>query len=379
MKLPIAKEVMKIIVKAQVEGKEVQPVAFSSLPGIGKTRIIEKIAKELGYAFLNVSIPTVTSEELSGLPDFANAPDMAEYSLTKSNMAKSTEWTVCNLIADANRLARKHNGCLLLLDDLHELNLSTSPYMYSLLEERALGQYKLDSRVGIACAMNDSDEAGFSGMKSPIKDRCSILPVEFDFDYWYNSHGKFLNYLIASFIKLNPQYIQEDESTEIEQFLTPRSCTYFGHELDEYESDFIVKNAMELAKMKMSKSAATAFAKHVEYLDKIDFSSIVKARKQLDIASMKPIDAILYAYIVNYIETEKDAEYLIDMIEANINEASFLGFLSGELYTKWLIQQAGKPTTKGIAEIIDALLNPKTSKLQIPSRDKFFNYIIEFM
>jgi len=304
---------------------------------------------------------------------------MAEYSLTKSNLAKSTEWTVCNLIADANRLARQHNGCLLLLDDLHELNLSTSPYMYSLLEERALGQYKLDSRVGIACAMNNSDEANFSGLASPIKDRCSILPVEFDFDNWFNSHGKYLNYLISSFIKLNPHYIQEDESTQIEQFLTPRSCTYFGYELDEYQPEFIVENALELAKMKMSNSAATAFTKHVEYLSKIDFSGIVKERKKLDISSMKPIDAILYAYIVNYIDTEKDAQYLIDLIEANITEASFLGFLSGELYTKYQIQTKGKKVTKGISEILDALLNPTTSKLTIPSREPFFNYIVEFM
>jgi len=67
MKLPIAKKVMKINIKAQVEGKEVQPVVFSSPPGVGKTRAIEAIAKELDYAFLNVSIPTITSEELSGL------------------------------------------------------------------------------------------------------------------------------------------------------------------------------------------------------------------------------------------------------------------------------------------------------------------------
>ena len=379
MKLSIAKEVMKTNVKAQVEGKEVQPIVFSSSPGLGKTRTIEAIAKELNYAFLNVSIPTITSEELSGLPDFADAPDMVEYSLTKSSMAKSTEWTVCNLIADANRLAREYSGCLLLLDDLHELSLSTSPYMYSLLEERALGQYKLDSRVGIACAMNNSDAANFSGLASPIKDRCSILPVEFDFDDWYNSHGKYLNYLIASFIKLHSQYIQEDESTGIEQFLTPRSCTYFGSELDLYSPEFIAANAKDLAEMKMSKTAAIAFTKHVEYLNKIDFSSIVKSRDLVDLSIMKPIDAILYAYIINYIETKADANYLCDLIETNINEASFLGFLTGELYTKYLLREAGKPITEGISLIIDAIIAPDSTDIQIKSRDKIYEYMIEFM
>ena len=284
------------------------------------------------------------------------------------------------MIMEANRKANEsENGCILLLDDLHRINMAVAPYLYGLLEERKLGSYKLDPKVAIICAMNDSDEAGFSGMDSPIKDRCSILPVEFDFDTWYNGHGKFLNYLVASFIKLNPQYVQEDESTEIEQFLTPRSCTYFGHELSQYEPEFIAENAFELAKMKMSKSAAVAFAKHVEYINKIDFSSIVKERKMLDISTMKPIDAILYAYIINYIDTEKDAEYFVDLIEANITEASFLGFLSGELYTKYQIKQAGKTITKGTDAILDALLDPANSKLTIPSRDKLFEFIVEFM
>jgi len=379
MKLQTALEVIKVNIIAQIAGKSIQPVVFAGKPGLGKTRSIESLTTTLNYGLVHYSVPELNSELLSGLPSFVNAPDMTKYSKTNSSLAQATDWTVPMMIMEANRLAEQHNGCVLFLDDLHRINMSVAPYLYGLLEERALGSYKLDPRVALVCAMNDSEEAGFSGMDSPIKDRCSILPVEFDFDSWFNSHGKYLNYLISSFIKLNPHYIQEGESTQIEQFLTPRSCTYFGYELDEYQPEFIVENALELAKMKMSNSAATAFTKHVEYLSKIDFSGIVKERKKLDISSMKPIDAILYAYIVNYIDTEKDAQYLIDLIEANITEASFLGFLSGELYTKYQIQTKGKKVTKGISEILDALLNPTTSKLTIPSREPFFNYIVEFM
>ena len=379
MKINIAKEVMRVNINSQIKGIEVQPLIFAGKPGTSKTRTIEALAKELNYAFLNVSCPTMTSEELSGLPNFTETPNMSKYSLVGSSLAQGTEWTVCNLIADANRLADEHNGCVLLLDDLHELNLSTAPYMYSLLEERALGQYRLDSRVAIVGAMNDSDEANFNGLASPIKDRCSILPVEFDFDHWYETHGKFLNFKIASFIKINPQYVQEDESTEIEQFLTPRSCTYFGNELDEYDNKFISNNAYDLALMKMSKTAAVAFAKHIEYLDKINFEKLVKERTPLDVSTMSPLDGILHSYITNHIVTKSDAEYLISLIESNIDEASFLGFMSGELYTKYQIKQKGKPITKGIELMIDALLNPSTSELKIPNRDKFYSYIVEFL
>lgn len=304
---------------------------------------------------------------------------MTKYSTTGSELAQATDWTVPMMIMEANRLATEGNGCVLLLDDLHRVNMSVAPYLYGLLEERKLGSYKLDDRVAIICAMNNSDEAGFSGLDSPIKDRCSILPVEFDFDDWFDKHGKYLNYLVSSFIKTHPQYIQEEESTGIEQFLTPRSCTYFGNELDSYDYSFVVKNAKELAEMKMSKTAAIAFAKHVEYIDKIDFTSIVKNKEKLDIASMKPLDAILYAYIINYITTKEDAKYLADVIDSNIAEAAFLGFLSGELYTKYLLKEKGDNITKGVDELLKAILDPDSTDIVIKNREQFLKYVIEFM
>jgi len=378
MELQTAVTVVEANIKAQIEGKPVQPVVFSGKPGLGKTRSIEALTNKLGLGLVHYSVPELNSELLSGLPNFVDAPDMAQYSKTGSMLAQATDWTVPMMIMEANRLAEQKGGCVLLLDDLHRINMSVAPYLYGLLEERALGSYKLDSRVALVAAMNDSDEAGFSGMDSPIKDRCSILPVEFNFDEWFKSHGRFLNYYISSFIKLYPQYIQEEESTGIEQFLTPRSCTYFGSELDLYTPEFILANAKELAEMKMSRNAAVEFAKHIEYIHKIDFSGIVERRKLVDVSKLKPIDAILYAYIVNYIESEADAKYAVKLIEKNIDEATFLGFLTGELYNKYLVREAGKPIPKGTSLLIDAIIKPDSSKVTIPSRETLFKYIVEF-
>jgi len=378
MKMNIAKEMLRYNIQGQIEGKEIQPLILCGAPGIAKTRSTEAVVKELGYEFINISLPSLSSEELSGLPTFTKAPHMNKYSLTNSNNAEATEWTAANLILEANTLAEKGKGCVVMLDDLHRLNLSVSPYMYQMLEERALGLYKFADNVALVGSMNTSDEAGFTGLDSPIKDRAVLLQVEFDFDSWYASHGKYLNYLVASFIKLHTQYIQEQESTGIEQFLTPRSCTYFGNELDLYPKEFILANAKDLAEGRMSKTASVAFAKHVEYLNKIDFSGIVKERRLVDIDSLTPIDAILYAYIINYIETKADAEYLVQLIEKNINEASFLGFLSGELYTKFEIRESGKKVTTGVNHLIEAVIHSETAEVKIPSHKEFFKYIIEF-
>jgi len=257
MNINTIKELTKLNIKGQLSNKNVQSIIWSGKPGVGKSRAIEAITKELNCNYLDYSLPSIVSENLSGIPNFIDAPDMTKYSISGSKLAQATDWSVPMLIMEANRMANEpgKDGCVLVIEDIHETSMGVMPYFYALLEDRRLGTYKLDDKVAIVGTMNDSDEAGFSGIPSPIKDRCSIVNISFIFDDWYNSHGKYLNYLISSFIKLHPQYIQEQESTGVEQFLTPRSCTYFGSELDLYTPEFILANAKDLAEMKMSKSA----------------------------------------------------------------------------------------------------------------------------
>ena len=381
MKISTAQTVIKTNIESQVKGDYCQPLIISGRPGISKSAIIKQIAKDNDYNIVIESLPALSSENLSGLPQFSDAPDMTQYSTVGSKLAQGTEWTVPMMILEANRLANdpEKKGCVLLLDDIHLINMSTAPYFYSLLEERSLGSYRLDSRVAIVGTMNNSDEAGFEGMQSPIKDRASILPVEFDFENWYELIGKTLNFKLSSFIKLYPHYLEEEESIGIEQFLTPRSATYFGVELDNYSDDFILKNAKDLALMKMSKNAAITFTKHIEYLARIDFSNLVKKRADLELGKKEPIDEILYAYIVNYIVTKDDAAYLCSLIDKNIEYSNFIGFLSGELYNKSLLIDEGKQVTAGIKEIIKAIMKPEKSDLVIENRDRLYELIVEFM
>ena len=234
--------------------------------------------------------------------------------------------------------------------------MAVAPYLYGLLGERRLGSFLLDSKVALMGAMNDSDEAGFSGIDSPIKDRLGILPVPFDFDYWMKNFGKQLHFYVSSFLNSHSTYVQEDESTMIEQFGTPRSWTHLANEFELYDLDFIQENAALLAKQKVSKAAAGALSKHIAYIEAIDFSSKIKAKEPINIKSLKAIDQILYAYIINYVETVEDAKYVMSLIDSNIQSSNFIGFIVGELYNKFLAQSAGKRVPNGVVVIIEKLL-----------------------
>lgn len=356
----ITTTVLETNIKGQLAGADIGGgICIAGKPGIGKTQTMYKIAKDLNMNLLQVSIPEVSTENLSGIPDFMDCKAMDQYSTTNTLDSQATKWSVPQIVEAVNRLANEDGkaGCILFIDDLHRVNMAVAPYLYGLLGERKLGSYLLDSKVAIMGAMNDSDEAGFSGIDSPIKDRIGILPVPFDFEYWFNNFGKKLHFYVASFLKAHASYAQEDESTMIEQFATPRSWTHLANELELYDLQFIQDNVTFLAKQKVSQSAANELSKHIAYVEAIDFTAKIKAKQPIRIGDLKPIDQILYAYIINYVHSIEDAEYVMSLIDSNIQSANFIGFIVGELYTKFLTKQDGKHLSNGLIAILEKLLN----------------------
>ena len=391
--------ILETNIKGQLNGADIGGgICIAGSPGIGKTQTMYKIAKDLNMHIMQVSIPEISTENLSGIPDFMDASHMDPYSTTNTTGSMATKWSVPQIVETVNRLATREgtDGCILFIDDLHRVNMAVAPYLYGLLGERKLGSFKLDKKVAIMGAMNDSDEAGFSGIDSPIKDRIGILPVPFDYDYWYANFGKKLHFYIGSFLKVHPGYVQEEESTMIEQFATPRSWTHLANEFELYPLSFIKEHASLLAKQKVSSAASNELAKHIAYIEAIDFSAKIKAKTDINIEDLKPIDQILYAYIINYVDNIADAKYVMKLIDDNIKSANFIGFIIGELYNKYLAKEAGKPLSSGLIAIIEKLIKteykvesyskPLTKKekeiydeLSFVEHDKLFQLASEFI
>lgn len=391
--------ILKTNIKGQLSGADIGGgICIAGQPGIGKTATYKALAKELNMHLHHESIPEVSTENLSGIPDFKPAPHMDTFSTSNHTDSLATQWSVAQIIETANRLAEDpdSNGCILLIDDLHRVNMAVAPYLYGLLGERKLGAYKLSPKVAIMGAMNDSDEAGFSGVDSPIKDRIGILPVPFNYEYWMENFGKRLHFYIASFLRSHPTYAQEEESTMIEQFGTPRSWTHLANEFELYDRDFLQEHTKLLAKQKVSNAAANELTKHIAYIEAIDFTAKINAKAPINIADLKPIDQILYAYIINYVETIEDAKYVMELIDDNILSSNFIGFIIGELYTKFLNKAAGKPLSDGVKVLLEKLLkadynpadytkplSPKKKELydelQFKEHDRLFALSSEFI
>ena len=255
----ITQKIIKANLQAQINGVELLPICLYGARGLGKTSTIASITKEIGAKLYTVSIPSKGLEYFSGLPDFNLANDLAKYSISGTSTVKGTTWTVPELISNANHIAEKHGSCVLLLDDLHKLTASSSTIMYQLLLDKSLGDFKLHPKVAIIAAMNDTEDAGFSGMESPILDRLSLLKAEYNHEEWMKHFGSKLHYLVSSFLKANPQFAIESESTTTESSASPRSWSYFSNNLELFDRNFINQNILLLAKQYMSNEASTSF------------------------------------------------------------------------------------------------------------------------
>ena len=339
--------------QAQINGVDLLPICLFGKPGVGKTSTVASIAKEIGAKLYAVSIPSKDISYFGGIPNFNDAADLAKYSISGTKSVQGTTWTVSELVSNVNHIAEQHGSCVLLLDDLHKLNPSTSTVMYQLLLDKSIGDFKLHPKVAIITAMNDSESAGFSGMESPILDRLSLIKADYNHEHWMKHFGSKLHYLIASFLKANPQFAIETESTSTESSASPRSWTYFSNNLELFDRDFITNNVLVLASQFISKEAAESFQKHTLYFNAMDFSAIIKNKQMQKVNDLPFGDQLFWPYLVNFLETPEDAVYAIDLINHNKSDSQFIGLIAADLFIKYMSRQAGKQISIGAAILID--------------------------
>ena len=349
----ITQEIIRKNLQAQINGIDLLPICLFGKPGVGKTSTVASIAKEIGSKLYTISIPSKGIEFYSGLPSFNDATDLAKYSISESDKVQGTTWTVPELVVNANHIAEKHGSCVLLLDDIHKLTPSSSTVMYQLLLDKSLGDFRLHPKVAIITAMNDSESAGFNGMESPILDRLSLIKADYNHEYWMKQFGSKLHYLVASFLKANPQFAIETESTSTESSASPRSWTYFSNNLELFDNDFITQNIHTLASQFISKEAAESFQKHTLYFNSMDFTAIVKNKQMQKVNDLPFGDQLFWPYLVNFLETPEDAVYAIDLINLNKSDSQFIGLIAADLFIKYQAIQAGKDVAGGIRILID--------------------------
>ena len=141
------------------------PVALRGKPGVGKTSMIEGIARDLGL-HLEVVIGSLREPtDLAGLPIVGD---------DNTVHLSPPRWAV--------NAASAPNGYLVLLDELTTASPSVQAAMLRVIRERVVGELEMGDSVRIVAAYNDARDCGGYELELPMRSRLLHINVTADAD-----------------------------------------------------------------------------------------------------------------------------------------------------------------------------------------------------
>ena len=223
-----------------------RPILLMGPPGIGKTAIMEQVAKELGINLVSYTITHHTRQSAIGLPFISQKEyDGREYSIT--------EYTMSEIIASVYEQIEKsgiHEG-ILFLDEINCVSETLAPTMLQFLQYKKFGNHKVPDGFVIVTAGNPPEyNKSVRDFDIVTLDRVKRIFIEEDYNAWreyaYKAdiHGSIMSYLEIK--KKNFYNIMSD--VEGKRFVTARGWEDLSQVMKVYEElripvtkDFVIQ------------------------------------------------------------------------------------------------------------------------------------------
>ncbi len=210
-----------------------RPVFLIGAPGIGKTQIMEQVAKECGLGLVPYTITHHTRQSAIGLPYISkNRYGESEYEVT--------EYTMSEIVASVYE-KMKQTGLkegILFIDEINCVSETLAPAMLQFLQCKSFGNHKIPEGWMIVAAGNPPEyNKSVREFDVVTMDRVKKIEVEPEFSVWKeyaykeNVHGAVISYL-----NTKPSYFYQMEMTvDGMHFATPRGWEDLSKIIQVYE------------------------------------------------------------------------------------------------------------------------------------------------
>ncbi len=244
MNIKGAKEEIKNTVRAYLKKDEdgnyvipqirQRPMLLIGPPGIGKTQIMEQIARECKIGLVAYTITHHTRQSAVGLP-FIHKEEYGgkTYSVT--------EYTMSEIIASIYE-KMKESGLdegILFIDEINCVSETLAPTMLQFLQCKTFGNQAVPKGWIIVAAGNPMEyNKSVREFDMVTLDRVRKIEVEADFDVWKEyARKKHINPAILSYIELRPQnFYKVEADVDGMQFVTARGWEDLSNLMDVYKS-----------------------------------------------------------------------------------------------------------------------------------------------
>ena len=157
-----------------------RPVFMIGAPGIGKTAIMEQIAKELDLALVSYSMTHHTRQSAIGLPFIVHRNYGGEE-------AEVSEYTMSEIVAsvyNSMEKSRKREG-ILFLDEINCVSETLAPSMLQFLQYKTFGNHRIPEGWVVVSAGNPPEyNRSVREFDIVTLDRLKVLDIEPDYETW---------------------------------------------------------------------------------------------------------------------------------------------------------------------------------------------------
>lgn len=218
----------------QIPTQKQRPVLLIGPPGIGKTAIMEQVAKECGVGFVAYTITHHTRQSAIGLP-------VIREKSYGGKLYSVTEYTMSEIIAsvyDHMEQSKKTEG-ILFIDEINCVSETLAPAMLQFLQCKTFGSHQVPEGWVIAAAGNPPEyNKSVRDFDVVTLDRVRLLKVEENLSVWKEYARQIqIHGAILAFLEIKPQDFYRMESNENDQyFVTARGWEDLSRMLFAYEA-----------------------------------------------------------------------------------------------------------------------------------------------
>ena len=210
-----------------------RPVFLMGPPGIGKTQIMEQIARECEIGLVAYTITHHTRQSAVGLPFIKEEQyDGKTYSVT--------EYTMSEIIASVYRKIEEggRKEGILFIDEINCVSETLAPTMLQFLQCKTFGNQAVPEGWIIAAAGNPPEyNKSVRDFDMVTLDRVRCMNIEADLGVWKEyAREKRLNSAILSYLELRPKnFYRVEADVDGLQFVTARGWEDLSNLMDVYE------------------------------------------------------------------------------------------------------------------------------------------------